>query len=302
MFTFKSSAFPILAVLSLTTALVNASTYLGCTDTAFIGSSNPPALTPSTLDQCDSYCKVNYPQPYYYYRASGSGLCFCSDVSPAAGDYDAGSSQQGGCASSDDYLAYSTKTSFQFQGCYANMVTDKAPSDQADLATCFSLCANEGSVMIYPNQNNDAFGCRCNMATTIQGGSGNERTCGPNVWFTFTHSAGATASGLAKRNLKEKLLSLRREQSKLLCPSGLNPCSVQGTNTYECIDTTTELESCGGCMSGQFHSSQNATIGVDCSSLPGVAKGAVTCTNSQCQAFACKEGYQLESGLCTKIA
>nr|XP_019049798.1 hypothetical protein I302_00217 [Kwoniella bestiolae CBS 10118]OCF28728.1 hypothetical protein I302_00217 [Kwoniella bestiolae CBS 10118] len=134
------------------------------------------------------------------------------------------------------------------------METDKAPSSVVELEDCFAACATEGSAMFYPNYNDDMFDCRCNTPNTIQGAS--STTCGPNVWFTFTHSADATASGLARRNLKDRLIALRR-QSQTLCPKDAKACAIPGSETYEvkrdrehfltefvnaeqCIDTSTE--------------------------------------------------------------
>ncbi|WWD06946.1 hypothetical protein V865_005043 [Kwoniella europaea PYCC6329] len=301
MFSFPISvSLPLVALLGSTflATSVNAATYIGCTDSVIVGSSNPPSSTQGNVGKCESYCAENYPNPYFYYRADLE-VCFCSDNSPGAGIYDPGSSNLGGCASTSDYQVYATTTSFEFQGCYDNMVTDKAPSDVIELEDCFAACGTEGSAMFLPAYNYDLFQCRCNTPNTISGV--NEVTCGPNVWFTFTHSAAATASGLARRNLKERLLAVKR-QSLTLCPGNAKACSVPDTGAYECIDTTSELESCGGCMFGEFQSSKNVTLGTDCSSLPGIARGAVTCRNSQCEAFACKKGYELVAGLCVPIA
>ncbi|OCF56085.1 hypothetical protein L486_06026 [Kwoniella mangroviensis CBS 10435] len=146
-----------------------------------------------------------------------------------------------------------------------------------------------------------SFGCRCNAPNTIQGGSGNEVTCGTYTWYTFTHTAEAAASDLARRMMKERLLQLKRE-SQTLCPQGNKACVVPGSASYECVDTRTELESCGGCLHGEYQATSNVTLGTDCSTLPGVALGAITCSNSQCEAFACKKGYELASGLCVPIA
>ncbi|WVW79565.1 hypothetical protein I302_101534 [Kwoniella bestiolae CBS 10118] len=292
------SFLPLVAILASSILSVNASTYIGCTDSVIVGSSNPPGSVQGNVGKCESYCTNSYPNPYFYYRED-SQLCYCSDASPDAQVYVQGASDQGGCVSTAYYQVYARTTSFEFQGCASNMITDNAPPNVIELEDCFAACASEGSAMFLPLYNDDLFACRCNIDNTIEGKS--PTTCGPNVWFTFTHSAGATASGLARRNLKERLIALRR-QSQTLCPKAAKACSVPGSETYECIDTSSELESCGGCMFGEFQSSNNVTLGTDCSSLPGVARGAVTCYNSQCEAFACKKGYELVSGHCAPIS
>ncbi|KAL7423890.1 hypothetical protein Q5752_001475 [Cryptotrichosporon argae] len=58
-----------------------------------------------------------------------------------------------------------------------------------------------------------------------------------------------------------------------------------------------ELASCGGYM-GVTIGNANATQGVDCSTLPGVALGASTCTLGQCQVFSCEPGFTLVGDAC----
>ncbi|WVQ70288.1 uncharacterized protein L199_008514 [Kwoniella botswanensis] len=69
--------------------------------------------------------------------------------------------------------------------------------------------------------------------------------------------------------------------------------------SYECIDTFSELESCGGCAYGEFTSEgAKPSPGIDCTSLLGVSRSGVTCHSGQCLAFACEEGYALVKDKC----
>lgn len=54
------------------------------------------------------------------------------------------------------------------------------------------------------------------------------------------------------------------------------------------VDTQTELSSCGGCV--------NEGNGTDCESLPGVARGGVTCHQGQCRVMKCLEGWTTSDG------
>lgn len=72
------------------------------------------------------------------------------------------------------------------------------------------------------------------------------------------HHGGGGYGGGWKRELP-------KSRSPKLCPTGLNACPIPGasglTGDFECLDTTNELESCGGCASlGQ---------GQDCSAIKG---------------------------------
>ncbi|WRT69263.1 uncharacterized protein IL334_006247 [Kwoniella shivajii] len=297
----KFSVASAMTIMAVTALGVNAYTYVGCVDTAPRGSNTIASIAQGNAGKCNDYCTSQAQASPFFYYLSAEEQCFCSTVSPEANSFMTGASNDGGCASASNYEAYDTATTFVFQGCYNNMRTDAAPSNVDDLEDCFAACASEGSVMYNPFSEDDIFGCRCNDAQTIIIDEGsNAVTCDTYTWFTFTHSQEATASGLARRRLRERLMELKRE-SQTLCPNGARPCSVPDSNTYECIDTRSELESCGGCISGDFQAVGNSTVGQDCSSLPGVARGAVTCFNSACEAFACKPKYELISGQCVPI-
>ncbi|WVQ85072.1 hypothetical protein IAT38_007236 [Cryptococcus sp. DSM 104549] len=97
-----------------------------------------------------------------------------------------------------------------------------------------------------------------------------------------------------KRSKSMEKLRLVRETVESLCPSPLTACAVAGDATsYECLDTTVELDSCGGCVNGVFGSGSTAVSGTDCTSLTGVASNAVACWQSKCRAFRCADGYKL---------
>ncbi|WRT67585.1 uncharacterized protein IL334_004557 [Kwoniella shivajii] len=106
-------------------------------------------------------------------------------------------------------------------------------------------------------------------------------------------------SGTSARRARARALAIKREQENQLCPNGNTACKLPNTNTYECIDIFSELESCGGCVNGLFDDQyQNATIGIDCTAAEGIAMGAVTCTRGLGATFACEDGYVLVGGIC----
>ncbi|KZT60708.1 hypothetical protein CALCODRAFT_448152 [Calocera cornea HHB12733] len=76
-----------------------------------------------------------------------------------------------------------------------------------------------------------------------------------------------------------------------MCPKGLSLCGVQSSwsNTnWECIDTKTDLESCGGCVMGVMGTPSS---GVDCTAIEGVED--VACDGGKCQVFSCAPGYRV---------
>ncbi|KAG7561961.1 hypothetical protein FFLO_02601 [Filobasidium floriforme] len=99
------------------------------------------------------------------------------------------------------------------------------------------------------------------------------------------------------RTEQEQLEIQQEELNAMYCPGRLQACSVNGTASldhswsYECIDTQSELESCGGCAS--------TGEGVDCTALPGVR--AVTCNAGQCEAYNCATGFKLVDSVCVAL-
>jgi len=76
------------------------------------------------------------------------------------------------------------------------------------------------------------------------------------------------------------------------CDKGYTACGVLGysrfAEAYECVNARDDLESCGGC-SIPLH--RGSPLGVDCTSLPGVAD--VSCMSGSCYIHKCMPGYQL---------
>lgn len=126
--------------------------------------------------------------------------------------------------------------------------------------------------------------------------------CGPGVGRFYRVGRPPVPSSLS---LKRSLAAARAEEASEFaayshCPRGLDACSISGSKgAYECLDTTSELESCGGCMEGYFdHRYINGTIGTDCTSIDGVTLGGASCVDGRCRVTACRKGYELEGDRC----
>lgn len=78
----------------------------------------------------------------------------------------------------------------------------------------------------------------------------------------------------------------QKARSSPLCPTGLDACPISGlTSDYECLDTSSELESCGGCVS--------AGAGQDCTTIKGAWN--VGCERGRCKVYTCFTGYLLSA-------
>ncbi|WWC69642.1 uncharacterized protein I206_103585 [Kwoniella pini CBS 10737] len=165
---------------------------------------------------------------------------------------------------------------------------------------CINICSRY-ALVVYKD-NNSPPGCWCEgfrwWEETIP------VTCGFNVAFTYEFKFWETQpSSVAKRQAREKRLS-KPENSRSYCLNGMKACNILNGEglSYECIDVSTELESCGGCLHGEFGKYLNKTsqsvTGIDCTSLPGVTLSGVTCSDGVCVSSSCEEGYALHNGAC----
>jgi hypothetical protein len=133
-----------------------------------------------------------------------------------------------------------------------------AGTDTSQLSTC-----------TYPSSNFVPTDCQCHFTCT-----NGYSQCGTQ--YCINPATQACQSGapvpLARRSF--------------VCPFGYSSCPVPGGGS-ECLDTSSDLESCGGCV----HDG-----GVDCSALPGVS--SVSCVSGQCQLYSCSKGYSLVDNRC----
>jgi len=73
------------------------------------------------------------------------------------------------------------------------------------------------------------------------------------------------------------------------CPDGKIPCGgLAGPTSYECLDTRTALDSCGGCV---FPLEGGNPTGRDCSAITGVR--VVQCVDSRCAVGSCMPGWNV---------
>ncbi|KAK8843473.1 hypothetical protein IAR55_007130 [Kwoniella newhampshirensis] len=263
---------------------------------------------------CSDACFNTYATTYSYFLPAQQGqgiprkrqfpetsppVCFCSDTSPTSQTVQptASADTDGtGVCSDDTYTVNVVRSSYTFLRCYSGFGANTAPEtlnlvgNVAGPEECFRACVGYGSALTAYGEG--ALFCACGP-TDPQYSS--PTTCRPGTYFIYYHSVGTTFnSQYAKRQLRERLV--REKNSKRgICPTPLTACKVTGiTDSFECINTNEELESCGGCVNGDFNGDK-VTRGIDCTTLRGVARGGVTCSSGVCQAFACKAGFELSA-------
>jgi len=171
-------------------------------------------------------------------------------------------------------------------------------SKQADVYACMKECAANNNAqfwvfaVFYPSGAPVAgTNCYCSTSTSYT-----PVTCGVNTAYNYNLERLATVSWKVKRQADER----EKKKSLGLCPYPMSACAIgPGEDGFECLDTSKELESCGGCRHGALAINETApATGLDCSALPGVAAGAVSCVDSKCKVYACRPGYTLIKGYC----
>lgn len=183
----------------------------------------------------------------------------------------------------------------------------------ANTEQCYEMCKRyKYAAFTYTGVN--TVGCTC--GTFLSGGtdvpcttSGSWSTSaairrgleggGANIYINAAPAI--SALGQQRRAIEAQRRAEALARDNAYCPEGFTGCSIPDSTQYECIDTKTELESCGGCVHGAFGNS-TSSAGVDCTTLRGVSIGGVTCDGGHCQVNSCRRGFKLKDGRCVRAS
>ncbi|WVQ64194.1 uncharacterized protein L199_002356 [Kwoniella botswanensis] len=200
------------------------------------------------------------------------------------------------------YAEFKTKPSYTFTGCWSALSsTAPTPFTVLGIAGCLENCIFRDTqktlryAIVQSDPRGDWF-CRCSHAESdlLPVSQRTRANCDTRKMYIYQYPGNVGPSQAAKR--REKYMGLeKRNDEEASCPLGLEACpiSVEGHHgDYECVDTSIELESCGGCMIGI------SPTGVDCTALPGVSPESVLCSSGTCQVLGCEDGYVLIDGTC----
>lgn len=117
---------------------------------------------------------------------------------------------------------------------------------------------NWGGANVKPD--GDAYTCQCDDGASGSARNTGETTCTADAVVSYNHGYGSYTTNApagqsiwAKRSIREQIrLDAQRTAGKL-CPDTARACLTSpGASTFECIETDDELESCGGCLYGEY--------------------------------------------------
>ncbi|WVW83323.1 hypothetical protein I302_105342 [Kwoniella bestiolae CBS 10118] len=276
---------------------VRAAAYIGCFNRTVIDPF-PSIQIPfdPAVTTCSTIC-LGYPVTYAIYWPQNSTpisewICQCSQSSPNGNELHPAFFSEG-C----DFPWVSVDVvrpagNFQWSGCWILPPGITPWTDVATFADCFDRC--QSTPLAYAQYVGETAQCIC---TSSYPPVDLPLECGQNTPFLYYHDV--IPSGFARRQAKRRL----DEQIVLgQCPSGTTACNTAPDGQFfECLDTDTEIESCGGCAYGVFGKDpkkEKGGKGIDCTSLEGVRLGAVTCAAGSCVASACEDGYSVRNGSC----
>lgn len=124
----------------------------------------------------------------------------------------------------------------------------------------------------YPTSNFNVLDCSCGFAC-----NDGYVLCGTNNCIDPTTTACQSGSPVPLR-----------KRRGLECSFGQTKCNNKWGSGWECLDTMSNLEACGGCP-GDVDS-------LDCSAIPGVS--SVQCVSGQCVIASCDNYHHLVGDTC----
>ncbi|GAA5868716.1 hypothetical protein JCM3774_003634 [Rhodotorula dairenensis] len=90
------------------------------------------------------------------------------------------------------------------------------------------------------------------------------------------------------------------------CPVGFSACPVAHKNSpndylFACFDFLSSETHCGGCHDVGAGFWMESSVGVDCTSLPGVSSSS--CVDGKCRIASCSDGHEFDRdlGICVPM-
>ncbi|WOO85384.1 Protein priA [Vanrija pseudolonga] len=183
------------------------------------------------------------------------------------------------------------------------------PADYASTKYAYALLFTEGSPEV--QQGEQVHKCICALGPVegtpaqCEDYNGGEKFTMSYLYAVQINDVIPSAAPNRRREAQRKKQEMLHAKLHAHCPVGYTPCRIAlNGDSYECIDTDTELESCGGCLFGE-HARRpelraREAMGRDCTSVMGVVSEAASCRRGTCVTTACRPGYKLVYDHCVQ--
>ncbi|CAK9780485.1 hypothetical protein CC85DRAFT_7898 [Cutaneotrichosporon oleaginosum] len=261
------------------------------------------ALSPAnSVTGCPTYCQGTAGTTYSIWQPGIVGLlsnCYCTNLQPTAFYTTAGTNANGVCGIATYTINYLDAPAdlLDFTGCTTGSVPglgSPAAFQTTDADSCFVACQSYKYLIMTPNLVGTQFTCQCASFLT----PGTSATCNRNVQNIY-NNPNIAASGEAARKRRQLAMQKRLAENNSPCLRGSDACLLPGSaHAWECSDTSTDLENCGGCLSGYYDQPHRNATGVDCT--VGAAIGGASCSKGVCKQWRCARGWVLEGERCVR--
>ena len=215
------------------------------------------------------------------YMTEINGACACSKT----GYIDNGSACVAKCPAGTTYNPTTTKcdSACDTAGGYIHAVgpTGTCFCCKIGSTPCKTVCCPSGQEEI------GTSGVCCAIGSTYLNGVCHTPTSAPKRRDIPGRLAGITL------NLgQEAYYGIEANRENALCPVGLAACPIEGrlNGEYECLDSTNDIQSCGGCAS--------LGTGQDCTAIRGARW--MGCNEGKCEVYSCRAGFKLSNGACER--
>ncbi|WVQ98495.1 hypothetical protein IAU59_005621 [Kwoniella sp. CBS 9459] len=284
--------------------------YMGCFGGDWLYSPSYVVWFGSAHEPCTEYC-VGKGTTYAYHHINfkvdaQKHWCACLNSEPLYGYIEGDNSpcQRDIHNPNDD--AFEAEVSVlmpdrTYIGCYQ---FDLGASKSIDhILDCDALCSGFQYMFWQVDAVDEVTRCSCSDASHWDG-RGPSDYHPTTDWYVYQQVLGPSAA--AKREQRERARRSGIAAKKEMCPEGMQACNILDGDglSFECLDIKQELESCGGCLHGEFRPQIHggdfgpSRSGIDCTSLPGVNPLGITCQDGICVAHSCNEGFVLDGTVC----
>ncbi|KAJ7596067.1 hypothetical protein C8J56DRAFT_394846 [Mycena floridula] len=127
--------------------------------------------------------------------------------------------------------------------------------------------------------------------------------CPPGTVECHGKCAKACSSSVPRSLKPRQLFVTSLEQAQSTCKPGEIVCGIPGSEGFECINVSNQLDSCGGCMVHHPWALPSAPkpSGRDCNDMSSTGAIDFSCRAGRCVASSCHSGFKVKNQQCVSV-